>query len=797
MKFSENWLRKFINISGDSKFLCKQLNMLGIEVNNIESISSRFFKNVVVGEIFNFEYLSDLDNLYVFKVHIGNSNFLNIINKNFCFKIGMKIAIATVKSILPHGLFVKKNLFGNLLSDGIMCSYHLLGIEHNNLNIVVLPDYIKVGDDLSNYFDFDDKIIDISINYNRYDCYNMLGLARELSVFNFDSVKLPESSFKININYNYFLPITISDNRLCPIYLGRVIKNVNINSIIPIWMSERLRRSDIKLVNSVVDIINYVFLEFGLFVNVFDVDLINNGINIRLSKSNEKIMLIDDSLIELNSNDVLIVEDDDNIIEIAGIINSKYSVLNENTKNLFLECAFFLPDIISNFIVKYGIKVNFTRVYFQDTNYSMYVKVMERVTYFILRICGGEVGPIINMSNLEFLPNKSCIFFSYKRLNSFIGHNISYDFVIKILKFIGCKLDLDNNNFNVIPPSWRYDLIDEKDLIEEIVRFYGYDNIPIVPIKSNYVSKVFDLNLSIDRAKNLLIDKGYQEVITYSFVNNDFQSLLHPNINSLSVLNPISLEKSVMRVSLLSGLLATLRYNHNHQQNNLSIFEFGICFIPKFQVEFIVEEILVLSALLSGNKYVECWDILSENVDFYDLKGVLESILGLFYNLNLVSFKSKKYSFFHPGKSAAIYYKDIYIGYIGVIHPSILKYLLFDYPVILFELYWDKMIPVDMHSIKKLSVYPMNRRDISLIVSDDIYSIDIINACRKFIGELLVNIYIFDVYFGNDIAKGYKSISIAIFLQSLEKTLNDYEISIVINKCIDMLQDKFKIKLRS
>ncbi|WDI78403.1 phenylalanine--tRNA ligase subunit beta [Candidatus Purcelliella pentastirinorum] len=797
MIFSGNWLNEFIDISEDNKLLHKQFTMLGIEVNSITSIYY-MFSNIIVGEIFHICCLSNKDSLYLVKVFVGNDIFLNIISKKFSFVIGMKVAIATVKSVLPNSLYIKKRVFKNIISDGIMCSYHILGIEYNNFNIVVLPNYVEAGKDILNYFDFKDKIIDISINYNRSDCQSILGLARELSVLSFRNIKKFDISTKININNNDHLPITIEDSFLSPIYLGRIIKDININNIIPIWMSERLRRSNIVLVNSIVDIINYVSLEFGLFVNVFDLDFIDGGINIRLNKLGEKIILINNSNFILNDTNILIVEDNNKIIEIAGLTNSKYCVLDKKTKNLFLECAFFSSNIINNFIINHKIKTNFIRFNSNNTDFSFYLKVIDRVTYFILNICGGRAGSVIDVSNLKFLPKRHCIKLSYKKINLFIGHKINHSFIIKTLKFIGCTLDINDIILNVFPPYWRLDLLTEEDLIEEIIRFYGYDKIPDIPIVgSDIPSKVFSSNLSVDRIKTLLVDKGYHEVITYSFVDNNLQTLLYPKINGLSILNPFSLEKSVMRLSLFAGLLTVLQHNINRQQSDISIFEFGVCFSPKLTTNSIVKERLLLSGLLSGTKYNEYWDMLSVSVDFYDLKGIIESILSLFYNFNLINFKAQEYSFLHPGQSASIYCKNIYIGCIGVIHPLIAKYLVFDKPVILFELIWDKMLPASAFNFNEISVFPVNRRDISLLVDDNIYIMDIINICKKVIGELLVNIYLFDVYYGNSIPKGYKSVSIAIFLQSFIKTLEDYEISEIINKCLFDLQNMFNIKLRS
>ncbi|WDI78885.1 phenylalanine--tRNA ligase subunit beta [Candidatus Purcelliella pentastirinorum] len=795
MRFSRNWLNEFIDISENSKLLYKQFTMLGMEVNSITSIYC-MFSNIIVGEIFNVCCLSNKDGIYLVKVFVGNDFFLNVISKKFSFVIGMKVAIATIESILPNSLYIKRQVFKNFISDGIICSYHVLGIEYNNFNIIILPNYVKAGKDILNYFDFKDKIIDISINYNRSDCQNMLGLARELSVLSFRNIKEFDILTKININNSSCLPITVEDNYLSPIYLGRIIKNININNIIPIWMSERLRRSDIVLVNSVVDIINYVFLEFGLFVNVFDLDFIDGRINIRLNKLGEKIILIDNSDFILNDTNILVVGDNNKIIEIAGFSNSKYCVLGKKTKNLFLECALFSSKIINNFIINNKIKTNFIRYNSKNTDFSFFRRVIDRVTYFILSICGGEAGSIIDVSDLNFLPKKYYIKLNYKKINLFIGHKISYKFIIKTLEFIGCILDINDDILNVYPPYWRSDLLTEEDLIEEIIRFYGYDKIPDIPILGNNILKTFSSNLSIDRVKTLLVDKGYHEVITYGFVDNDLQTLLYPKINGLSVLNPFSLEKSVMRLSLFTGLLTVLQYNVNRQQSDISIFEFGVCFLPKLTTDFIVKERLLLSALLSGTKYNEYWDMLSVNVDFYDLKGTIESVLSLFYDLNLINFKAKEYSFLHPGKSASIYYKNIYIGCIGVIHPLIAKYLVFDKPVILFELIWNRLLAASFFNFNEISVFPVNRRDISLLVDDNIYVMDIINICKKVIGKLLVNIYLFDVYYGNSIPKGYKSISIAIFLQSFNKTLEDYEISIIIDKCVCYLQNRFNIKLR-
>ncbi|PPI88801.1 phenylalanine--tRNA ligase subunit beta [Candidatus Pantoea edessiphila] len=807
MKFSELWLREWINPNLNSAQLCDQMTMIGLEVENISSVAD-LFCGVLTGKIIECKEKNEFNSIKFTKVDVGDGNILNIVCSSSNCRLGLKVAVATVGTKLPKNILVKKTEFFGTISEGIICSLNELGIsdstsesltKYKNNSIIELPINTPIGKDVYSYFKFNDNIIDINITPNRADCLSIIGIARDIAALNCLSLK------KLIINpitakTDSIIPIHIEESNSCPRYLARVIKDININITTPFWMKEKLRRCGIISIDILTDINNYIMIEIGQPIQSYDLDNIDGHINVRMAKKSERLTLCNGKNIELNDK-TLVIADQNKILSIAGICKGFHSNINNNTKNVLLECAYFNPLSIINNACYYNLHNDISHRYERGIDHKLQYKSLELATKLLLEICKGKPGPIIDKTYVKSLPSELIINLHRETLDRIIGFKIPDYQVNNILKRLGFKVNKIKHNWKIKIPSWRVDIFIEEDVIEEIIRIFGYNNIQNIPMQTNL--KIIDHDhyetiFPLKRAKHLLVDKGYQEVITYSFVDPKLQTLFFPNQKAIKIVNPISQEMSVMRLSLWTNLIKTLNYNNNHQQNRIRLFESGYCFFPDKKFELGVRQEFMLSGLISGNKFEDHWDCKSQPVDFYDLKGDLESLFELFKEIDDIVFRSALNPALHPGKSAEIYLNNKKIGLIGIIHPNLKNKLKIKNETIVFELFWNDITDCkSIMRIKEISYLPTNRRDISFIVNEKIPIANIIALCKKIGINQLVGINLLDVYRGKGISKGYKSLTISLILQDTKRTLKEEEISMILNKYIIALKERFQVTLRN
>jgi phenylalanyl-tRNA synthetase beta chain len=422
---------------------------------------------------------------------------------------------------------------------------------------------------------------------------------------------------------------------------------------------------------------------------------------------------------------------------------------------------------------------------------------MERATRLLIDICGGEAGPVVDITNEATLPKRATIRLRRSKLDRLIGHHIADEQVTDILKRLGCEVTEGQDEWLAVAPSWRFDMEIEEDLVEEVARLYGYNNIPNAPVQAGLVMGSHrEANLSLKRVKTLLNDKGYQEVITYSFVDPKVQQLIHPGEEALILPSPISSEMSAMRLSLLTGLLGTIVYNQNRQQSRVRIFETGLRFVPDTQAPLGIRQDLMLAGAICGNRYEEHWDLAKGSVDFFDLKGDLESLLDLTGKLSAIEFRAEAIPALHPGQSAAIYLKDEYVGFIGVVHPELERKLDLNGRTLVFELEWNKVADRVVPQAQEISRFPANRRDIAVVVAENVAAADILAECKKVGVNQVVGVNLFDVYRGKGVAEGYKSLAISLILQDTSRTLEEEEIAATVAKCVEALKERFQASLR-
>ncbi|MDU6434416.1 MAG: phenylalanine--tRNA ligase subunit beta [Pantoea sp.] len=731
----------------DSAALSEQITMAGLEVDGVEPVAGAFH-GVVVGEVVECGQHPNADKLRVTKVNVGGDRLLDIVCGAPNCRQGLKVAVATVGAVLPGDFKIKAAKLRGEPSEGMLCSFSELGISDDHSGIIELPGDAPIGMDIRDYLKLDDNTIEISVTPNRADCLGIIGIARDVAVLN--SLPLTAPAIEpVAATIGDTFPIRVDATDACPRYLGRVVKGINVKAATPLWMREKLRRCGIRSIDPVVDITNYVLLELGQPMHAFDLDRIDGGIVVRMAEEGETLTLLDGSEAKLSS-DTLVIADHHKALAMGGIFGGEHSGVNEETQNILFECAWFEPLAITGRARRHGLHTDASHRYERGVDPALQYKAIERATQLLLEICGGQAGPVIDQTHEAALPPRATITLRREKLDRLIGHVVTDEQVTDILTRLGCDVTAGQGEWKAIAPSWRFDMAIEEDLIEEVARVYGYNNIPNVPVQAGLVmTQHREANLSLKRAKNMLVDKGYQEAITYSFVDPKMQQLLHPGEEALILPSPISSDMSAMRLSLWTGLLSAVVYNQNRQQSRVRLFESGLRFVPDTQADLGIRQDLMLAGVLSGNRNEEHWDLARQTVDFYDLKGDLESLLDLTGKLDDIRFRAEANPALHPGQSAAIYLHDERIGFIGVVH-----------------------------------------------VAENVPAADIIAECKKVGVNQVVGVNLFDVYRGKGVEEGFKSLAISLILQDTSRTLEEEEIAATVGKCVAALKERFQATLR-
>ncbi|EOD78691.1 Phenylalanyl-tRNA synthetase beta chain [Grimontia indica] len=795
MKFSESWLREWVNPAVNSEELAHQITMAGLEVDDIEAVAGEF-TGVVVGEVVECGQHPDADKLRVTKVNVGDEELLDIVCGAPNCRLGLKVAVATVGAVLPGDFKIKKAKLRGQPSHGMLCSFSELGIDVESNGIMELPADAVIGTDFREFLKLNDVTIDVDLTANRADCLSIKGLAREVGVLNRAEVCQPAFE-KVTPAIDDKISVAIEAPAACPRYLGRVVRNVNVKAATPLWMQEKLRRSGIRSIDPIVDITNYVMLEQGQPMHAFDLAKIEGGIVARMAKPGEKLVLLDGNEAELNEN-TLVIADHNKALAIAGIFGGQDSGVNaETTTDVLLEAAFFAPDAIRGRARSYGLHTDSSHRFERGVDSTLQNYAMERATQLLINICGGEAGEIVGQESEEHLPKANTIALRRTKLDNLLGHQISSEDVVEILSRLGCEVETTEQGWTAKAPSWRFDMAIEQDLIEEVGRIYGYDNIPNqAPVASLNMNEHKEANQPLKRVRDLLVDRGYHEAITYSFVEPNQQKLIVPDVEPLILPNPISADMSAMRLSLWTGLLNTVAYNQKRQQPRVRLFEAGLRFIPEQAAENGMRQEMMLAGVIAGPRSEEHWDIATNTVDFFDLKGDLEAILELTANELSYSFKAAKHPALHPGQSAAIEVDGKVVGYIGTVHPELERKFGLNGRTIVFEIEWSAINTRVIPEAVVISKFPANRRDIAVIVADDVESEAVVRACLETDNALITGSKLFDLYKGKGVEDGKKSLAIALSLQSTERTLEESDISEAVASVVASLGEKFGAHLR-
>jgi len=794
MKFSEAWLREWVNPEITRDELAHQITMAGLEVDDVEPVAGEFTK-VVVGEVVECGQHPDADKLQVTKINVGEDELIDIVCGAKNCRQGLKVAVAVVGAVLPGDFKIKKAKLRGQPSFGMLCSESELGLADSSDGILELASDAPIGMPVRDYLNLDDVMIDVDLTANRADCLGLSGLAREVGVLNNMTVTEPTWE-NVAVTIDDTVAINLQAPSACPRYLGRVIRGINQDATTPLWMIEKLRRCGVRSVDAVVDITQYVLLEFGHPMHAFDLSKLEGGIEVRLATQDEELTLLDGKEVKLNA-DTLVIADQQKALAMAGIFGGQDSGVAPGTTDIFLESAFFAPLAIAGRARNYGLHTDASHRYERGVDPVLQTKAMERATQLLVEICGGQVGPITEAVSTEHLPTQAEITLRRSKLDRLIGISIDSDRVESILTQLGCEVTTTPEGWTAIAPTYRFDMNIEEDLIEEVARVYGYNNIPnIAPLAALTMPHHNEANLKLTKIRDVLVNREYYEAVTYSFVDPDKQLKLHPEADALILPNPISKEMSAMRVSLWSGLLESVSKNQKRQQNRVRLFEMGLRFIKDENAENGINQQRMLSGVIIGSANDAHWDIESRSVDFFDLKADVEAILDLTVDPSSFEFKAEKHSSLHPGQSAGVYRDGKNIGYIGTLHPSLSKPFGLNGSAIVFEIELDQIITRKLPEAGDISKFPANNRDLAFVVDDQINAGKVLKFIEKVGGSELVGINLFDVYKGQGVEEGKKSLAIGLILQDTNRTLEEQEIANSVNKIVEAVSTEFNASLR-
>ncbi|MDP2682992.1 MAG: phenylalanine--tRNA ligase subunit beta [Deltaproteobacteria bacterium] len=804
MKVSYNWLKEYVKKLPPPDELAKRLTMAGLEVEGIEALE-KGISGVVTAQILSVEKHPNADRLSFCKVKT-DKGIHSIVCGAKNMKAGDKVALALPGASLPKGIKIEKTKIRGVESEGMMCSEAELGLKDVSEGIMILPQDFPIGKDFTEAMGLNDSILNVNVTPNRPDCLSIMGIAREVAAITKTTLKTQNSKLKIQnlklkTQNSKHITVSIKEPSLCRRYAAMVLENIKAAPS-PDWLKRRLESAGFRSINNVVDITNYVMIEYGQPLHAFDYDLVSDKqIIIRRADKNEKIQTIDGFKRTL-TQEMLVIADKERPIALAGIMGGKETEINDATKNILLESAWFDPSCVRRTSKALGIFTESSYRFERGVDIEGVTKPLDRAAQMIVELAGGNMA----MGSVDKYPRQHkplSIKAGLSRINKILGISIHKKEVEDCFNNLGIGFKLvklknkEDAMWDVAPPSFRVDLIKEIDIIEEIARLYGYEKIPAtIPTARLLTTKTKGDDLVREKARDILTNNGFLEAVNYSFISPRFFDINISDIkNGLKLLNPLTEEQSIMRQSLIPGLLQTLQYNLNHNNHDIRVFEIGRIFIPK---EKETEERNMISGLISGLRCKEAWNTGKDSADFYDIKGAVEQILtGLGVERYIFASKAD-IPFLHLGKAAVIEADDKQIGIVGEIHPDIIQRLDIRQSAHIFELDMQ-IIAAAVSGPKRYSPipkYPMIVRDVAMIIEKEIPFQRIYNAINGLGIKLLEEVNVFDVYYGENIPDGKYSMALRFMYRSPDRTLTDDEVTNVHSTVLESLKTRFGVEIR-
>lgn len=790
MKFSEQWLREWVNPAVDSDTLSAQLTMAGLEVDAMAPVAGAF-TGIVVGEVLAVAPHPDADKLRVCQVNVG-AETLTIVCGAANVRAGLRVPAALIGAVLPGDFKIKKSKLRGVESFGMLCSAKELGLAETSDGLLELPGDAPVGTDIRAYLQLDDVTFELGLTPNRGDCLSIAGVAREVGVINRCAVTVPSMAAVAAACADTF-PVTVAAAADCPRYAGRVIRGINPQAATPAWMVERLRRSGVRSLGPAVDITNYLLLELGQPMHAFDLGKLHGGIEVRRARAGETLALLNGGQVELDS-ETLVIADGKGAQAMAGVMGGEATAVNDATVDIFLESAFFAPQAIVGRARRYGLHTDSSHRFERGVSPLLQREAMERATALFVQITGGVPGPVIEVLHEAELPQRAVMTLRPSRIQRVLGIALPRAEVSDILARLGLEVAADGDDWRITAPAWRFDIAIEEDLIEELARIHGYDQLPSTrPVAAMQMDAVGEGQLGLEQLRRLLVARGFQEAITYSFVAPDMQKMLAPELEPLALANPISAEMAVMRTTLWAGLVQALVYNANRQQGRVRLFESGLRFLPG--PDGLGQE-RAIAGLAYGTVQPEQWGETTRPVDFFDLKADVEALLALAGVNGQARFVAASHPALHPGQSARIDLDGSPLGWIGALHPTVVDRLDLAAGALVFELALEPLLQGRLPRFRELSRFPAVRRDIAVVV-DSSQPVDAVLAViRRSAPDTLQELKLFDLYTGKGIDSGRKSLALGLTLQADSRTLTDSEVDAALGNILAALKAELGATLR-
>ena len=789
MQFSERWLREWVDPDIDTETLCEQLTGAGLEVDGTDAAAAAF-SGVVVGEVLNVAPHPNADKLLVCTVGDGSESHQVVCGAPNT-RAGMKSPFACVGAVLRGEELCARD-FRGVESRGMLCSAAELGLGDEADGILELPDAFVAGSDLREALVLDDRCIMLDLTPNRGDCLSLKGVAREVGVLNDLPVRLPDCA-PVPARIDDRFPVEIVAGDGCPRYLGRVVRNVDTGKSTPLWMTERLRRSGLRSIDPVVDVTNYVMLELGQPLHAFDLDMLHERIVVRMADEGEQFTLLDGSQVRLDG-ETLLIADVRGPVAMAGVMGGDRSAVQESSRHIFLECAFFAPLKVMGTARRYGMQTDASQRFERGVDPALQEAAIERATRLLVDIAGGHPGPTVVTESAAHVPQPPRVHLRRSRLELLVGEQVpatEVDRIFERLEFSPRSIYRDGQAvWEVTAPSHRFDIAIEEDLVEEVCRVHGYnrvaDSYPLGELSPRAIPRNFAGARPICDA---LVGLGYREAITYSFVAPERMRLLDPENEPVVIANPMSRDQSVMRTNLLPGLVGALQTNLARQQRRVRLFEYGQCF-PSGRTE----QVFHVAGIACGGRLPESWSASSGQVDFFDVKGDVERLLGVGGGSHV--FAPADDPVLHPGQSALVLSEDQVIGRLGRLHPEVEKSLDVGVQAFVFELQADALVEQREREHESVSRFPSVRRDLAVVIDRAVPASDVESAVREVLGSVLTEFTVFDLYDGERIDSNKKSLGIGLTLQHASRTLVDDETNAFIDAVVCCLAERFGARLR-
>ncbi len=784
MQFSENWLRSLVNTDLDSQALSHALTMAGLEVEEMQPVAAPFSK-VVVARIISAEKHPDADRLQVCKVDVGLAEPLQIVCGAPNARAGLLAPCAMVGAELP-GISIKQAKVRGVESFGMMCSSKELGISAEATGLLELDSNAVVGQSIREHLDLDDNLLTLKLMPNRSDCLSLVGIARDVAAItgekaSFAAISAIPSTLKETKN------VVVNEATSCPRYSGRLISGVNAKASTPAWMVKRIERSGLRSISALVDVTNYVLLELGQPMHAFDANKLNGDISVRFAKANEPLSLLNDQAVELKADD-LVIADANGAVALAGIMGGKPTSVDEATTDIFLESAFFTPSVIAGKARRLGLSTDSSYRFERGVDFGNTRNALEYATKLILDICGGHAGEVTEV--IGALPVRHSVKLRMARLVSVLGIPFEQAKVAQLLAQLGFNFTEADGEFIVSPPSYRFDINIEEDLIEEIARLHGYDHIPATsPVASLQMLPAPEARLHQNKLRDNLVAEGYQEVVNYSFVDESWERDLLGNANPIKLQNPIASNLSVMRTSLWGGLLDTLTYNLNRKQDRAFLFEVGAVYSK--HVNGFVETTRV-SGLAYGSAKPEQWAAGNADVDFFDVKASVDRLVN-----GEVTYEKAEHVALHPGQTARILKNGKAIGWLGKLHPKWQQHYSLAKGTYLFELDLEAISNQAIPAYQEVSKLLPIRRDLAVILDEKIASGEVLATIKKAKLSLIQEVALFDLYQGQGVPENKKSLALSVLMHDTQKTLTDIDADTTMTNLLQLLQSEFSATLRN